>query len=66
MPYMDGYEATTVLRQQGICDDVPIVAMTADALTQEKGRYTACGMNGHLAKPIDITELDRPLAAFLS
>jgi PAS domain S-box len=65
MPRMDGYEATTVLRQQGICDEVPIVAMTADALSQEKERCTACGMNGHLAKPIVIAELDRILLQFL-
>jgi len=65
MPCMDGYEATTVLRQQGICDHVPIVAMTADALSQERERCVACGMNGHLAKPVDIVELDRVLTTFL-
>ena len=65
MPRMDGYEATTVLRQQGICDDIPIVAMTADAMAHEKERCAACGMDGHLAKPIDVAELDKVLRSVL-
>ena len=65
MPVMDGYEAARVLREEGICDHIPIVAMTANAMSSEKERCLMCGMNGHIAKPIDIEAMCRTFAEFL-
>ncbi|MCL2432891.1 MAG: response regulator [Clostridia bacterium] len=55
MPEMDGYEATKAIRNSKIpqASVVPIVAMTANAFKEDIDRCLACGMNGHLAKPID-------------
>ncbi len=55
MPVMDGYEATGVIRSLERGDaDIPIIAMTADAFSEDIQRCLECGMNDHLAKPIDI------------
>jgi two-component system sensor histidine kinase/response regulator len=53
MPVMDGYQATARLRSQSRFANLPIVAMTAHATTEERERCVAAGMNGHVAKPID-------------
>lgn len=55
MPVMDGYEATAAIRKLERKDaDIPIIAMTADAFSEDIQRCLECGMNDHLAKPIDI------------
>ncbi|WP_316248758.1 hybrid sensor histidine kinase/response regulator [Zongyangia hominis] len=55
MPEMDGYEATKAIRAASRPDaDIPIIAMTADAFTEDIQRCLACGMNDHITKPIDI------------
>ena len=55
MPVMDGYEATKVIRRLNRADakTVPIIAMTADAFSDDVRRCLAAGMNGHIAKPIE-------------
>ena len=53
MPDMDGYEATTILRADARFNHLPIIAMTAHAMTEERERCMAVGMNDHVAKPID-------------
>lgn len=53
MPCMDGFEATRRLRADGRFADLPIVAMTAHAMAEERQRCLDAGMDGHLAKPID-------------
>ncbi len=55
MPEMDGYEATRRIRAlpDPRAKAVPIIAMTANAFQEDVNRCLACGMNGHLAKPID-------------
>jgi len=54
MPKLDGYKTTTAIRQSTREDrGIPIVAMTANALKEDIDHALACGMNGHLAKPID-------------
>jgi len=63
MPEMDGYEATRLLRQSasGVCDTtVPVIAMTAHALTGDRDRCLAAGMDDYITKPI---ETDHLLAA---
>ena len=55
MPVMDGYEAAAAIRGLDRADaDLPIIAMTADAFSEDIQKCLACGMNDHLAKPIDI------------
>ena len=57
MPVMDGYEATRRIRNLDRPDApaIPIIAMTANAYKEDIEKALASGMNGHLAKPIDIS-----------
>ena len=59
MPVMDGYEATRQIRNLSdkMKANVPIVAMTANAFEEEKRKAMASGMNGHIAKPIEVAVL---------
>ena len=59
MPRMNGYDATRRIRNLADVEkaNIPIVAMTADAFEEDRKRATEVGMNGHLAKPIDIGQL---------
>ena len=66
MPVMTGYEATTEIRKLDHPDrDLPIIAMTADAFADDMKRCLECGMNAHIAKPIDIEIVQSTLAKFL-
>ena len=62
MPGMDGYEATRRLHE--IDPALPVLALTAHALTEERQRSQEAGMCGHICKPIDQVELLRTLAPF--
>jgi two-component system sensor histidine kinase/response regulator len=53
MPVMNGYQATVAIRQMGLAA-LPVVAMTANALDDDLRQAVAAGMDGHVAKPIDI------------
>jgi signal transduction histidine kinase/CheY-like chemotaxis protein len=53
MPIMDGYEATRVIRQELGKTDLPILAMTAHAVSEERDKCFRIGMNDHIAKPIN-------------
>lgn len=53
MPEMDGYTATREIRKHKQFNDLPIIAMTADALSGVQERTEAAGMNGYATKPID-------------
>jgi len=65
MPIMDGYEAAVEIRKQLTSDELPIIAMTADAMKEvEKACYEA-GMNGYIAKPIEIDVLKQTLIQWL-
>ena len=57
MPVMDGYEATRILRQQYAFRDLPIIAMTANALPTDRQICLAAGMNDHVSKPFNIRKL---------
>ncbi|MCI5181890.1 MAG: response regulator [Candidatus Electrothrix sp. AW1] len=52
MPIMDGYEATKIIRQNLKKTDLPILAMTAHAVSEERDKCFEIGMNDHIAKPI--------------
>lgn len=67
MPVMNGYDATKVIRALDREDsDLPIIAMTADAFSDDAQRCLECGMNAHISKPIDIKECKRILSDYLS
>ncbi len=62
MPVMNGYEATTEIRSMEREDsNLPIIAMTADAFSEDVKRCLDCGMDAHVAKPIDVKEIARLL-----
>ena len=66
MPEINGLEATKILRDTGgWLGEVPIVALTANALTGMKETYLASGMNDFISKPIEISELNRVLMKWL-
>ena len=68
MPIMDGYEATRTIRNMAR-DDVktlPIIAMTANALEEDKEAALKNGMNAHLAKPIDVEVFMEVLSRYVS
>ncbi len=68
MPVMDGYEATRRIRdgQSGVIDaQVPIVAMTANAMKADREKCLAVGMNDHIAKPVDPSRLEQALRRWL-
>ena len=66
MPIMGGYEATQVIRTLERPDhDLPIIAMTADAFAEDVKRALDCGMNAHVAKPIDVDEVMRLLSKYI-
>ncbi len=64
MPAMDGYEATQQIRADAVLRDVPIIAMTAHALTEERDRCLASGMQGHISKPLDPQKLYAALEGY--
>lgn len=68
MPVMDGVEAARRIRGIDKHDaaSVPIVAMTANAMDEDRKMSRDAGMNGHLAKPIDVDELQRVLEFWLN
>lgn len=59
MPKMDGYKATQAIRNLSDKDkaSIPIIAMTANAFEEDKRDAIAAGMNGHIAKPIQVDKL---------
>lgn len=68
MPIMDGYEATRTIRNMPRKDvkDLPIIAMTANALEEDKEAALKNGMNAHIAKPLDMDIFISVLGKFLS
>ena len=68
MPVMNGYEATQTIRALSRHDVIrmPILAMTANAFEEDKQAALSAGMNGHIAKPIDVEKLKHMLGDILS
>lgn len=64
MPIMDGYEATKELRRLG--NRTPIIAMTANAFSEDKKKAKEVGMDGYIAKPIDVKSLVNTIMNILS
>ena len=64
MPIMNGYEATIVIREQD--KDVPIVALTANAMREDVEKTLAVGMNEHLNKPINVDKFFETLLRYVT
>ena len=66
MPVMNGYEATAAIRSlPGEKGKLPIVAMTANAFAEDVQLAKNTGMNGHIAKPLDMNKLNDVLENWL-
>lgn len=65
MPIMDGFEATIAIRQDKKFASLPILAMTANAMAGDKERCFVSGMNDHISKPIDISQLFLTMAKWI-
>ncbi|HZX31431.1 MAG TPA: PAS domain-containing protein [Rhodocyclaceae bacterium] len=63
MPVMDGYEATRIIREELKLADLPIIAMTANAMASDREDSRLAGMGAHIAKPVDVEELISVLLA---
>ncbi len=66
MPVMDGYTATRRLREQDRFRDLPILAMTANAMTGDREKVMDAGMNEHIAKPINIYDMFHTMAKWIT
>ena len=64
MPVMDGYEATRIIRGRPEWRELPVLAMTAHAMVEERERCLAMGMRGHIAKPLDPISLIHDLVPY--
>ncbi len=64
MPVMDGYEATRQIRRLMDKNQLPIVALTADVMPEEKQMAVEAGFNAHLSKPINVNDLGNTLALY--
>ncbi|MEA1920632.1 MAG: ATP-binding protein, partial [Campylobacterota bacterium] len=66
MPIMNGYEATKIIRNDKKYDDLPIVALTANAMQRDIDEAQKVGMQDYLAKPIDVSEFRSLLLKYLT
>ncbi len=66
MPVMDGYTATTKIRESGKFNDLPIIAMTANAMAGDKQKAKDAGMNDHISKPINIAVMFDTMAKWIT
>jgi signal transduction histidine kinase/ActR/RegA family two-component response regulator len=65
MPVMDGYKATELVREFKSQQELPIIALTADAMPEDKIKAKRAGFNEHLAKPVELTKLTECLNQFV-
>ena len=66
MPGMDGYETTRRIRAHASWQGLPVIAMTANVMQGDREKALLSGMNDHVGKPIDVDELYRVLARWLT
>lgn len=57
MPDIDGYEATSLIRNNELIQHIPIIAVTAQAMSHDKDKCLAAGVDDYVSKPIDIDVL---------
>ena len=63
MPVMNGYEATKAIRRSSheLAKTIPIIAMTANAFSEDIQHSLAAGMNAHISKPVDMKTLEKTI-----
>ncbi len=66
MPVMDGYTATRYIREQLKLTELPILAMTANAMSGDKDKVLDAGMNDHIAKPINVNVMFQVMAKWIT
>jgi CheY-like chemotaxis protein len=65
MPVMDGYAATRILRSNERFRNLPVLAMTANAMVGDREKVLDVGMNDHIAKPINVNNMFRTMAKWI-
>lgn len=67
MPHMNGYEAMKAIRggRNPLGKTIPIIAMTANAFSDDIQNSIAAGMDAHISKPIDVVVLEKTMRGFL-
>jgi CheY-like chemotaxis protein len=65
MPVMDGYRTAMEIRKQPHLVDLPIIALTAKALKEDRNKCIAAGANDYLSKPVDVERLLSMLRVWL-
>jgi two-component system cell cycle response regulator DivK len=66
LPGMDGVEALGRLRADSLTAAIPVVALTASAMKEDRDRFLAAGFDGYLEKPLNVREFPVQVATFLS
>lgn len=66
MPIMDGFQATRLIRQQSRFDALPIIAMTANAMADDREKVIAVGMCDHIAKPLNLHAMFSTIAKWVT
>ncbi len=66
MPVMDGYTATERIRANPAWASLPVIAMTASAMVTDRERVLRCGMNDHIAKPLDLERMFNTMARWIT
>ena len=68
MPVMNGYEATKAIRRSShkLAKTIPIIAMTANAFSEDIQHSLAAGMNAHISKPVDMKTLEKTIRSIKS
>lgn len=66
LPDMDGVQAMTRIKREVVTSDIPVVALTANAMHGDRQRFLAAGFDGYLAKPISKLELRNVIQFFLN
>ncbi|WP_257295189.1 response regulator [Endozoicomonas sp. YOMI1] len=65
MPIMDGYEATAAIRQKNEFKDLPVIALTAKAMADDRAKCLEAGANDYMTKPLDMDKLTAMLKVWL-
>ncbi len=66
MPVMDGYTATRRIREQKRFKDLPVIAMTANAMTGDRQKVLDAGMNDHIPKPVKVNDFFKTLSKWVT
>lgn len=65
MPEMDGYQALAKMRDDEVLKDMPVIAVTAQAMVGDKERCLAAGASAYISKPVNVEELVKLLNQYL-